>query len=188
MDNNDEALNFAQRDLLLSVISIFILIIAVFAVLINDPMKKDASINPPGDLIVSVFWPEDYNDVDLWLSAPNEKPVFYANKAGTTWNLLRDDLGKTNDILDLNYENGFSRGAPQGRYTINVFCFSCAYVPVDVIVKIEQRVAGTIINVAERKVTLKYSGDWETAFNFDIVDDKGTIKNINQVQRELSKP
>jgi hypothetical protein len=56
-------------------------------------------------------------DVDLWVEAPGDRPVGYSNKSGQIFSLLRDDLGKSQDITDFNYEIAYSRGMPAGGMT-----------------------------------------------------------------------
>lgn len=184
MDSED-AINMAFRDLLFNIIGVFAMLLMVVMININDP-QNDKSADQPGQFIVTIVWPEGANDVDLWLGAPGqETPVFYKNKSGKIWNLLRDDLGMTNDLLPYNYENGYSRGTPEGEYTVNIFCYSCDN-PVDVVVKIEQNKSGKIEDVAARSITLTGNGDWKTAFNFH-VNKYGNVTRVNQVQKDLTK-
>jgi hypothetical protein len=39
------------------------------------------------------------------------------------FNLLRDDLGKAQDLTDNNYEVACSRGLPPGEYVVNVHMY-----------------------------------------------------------------
>lgn len=182
--NRSEGVSLAFRDLLLGVIGLFVMIIVALSLWVNEPQEKQDNQKPPGDLIVSTFWPEGNIDVDLWLTAPGEaKPVGFSNLQGTVWNLLRDDRGTDNDLLPLNYENAYSRGAPSGNYSIMVYCFNC-YSPVDVIVKLEQRQGNSVISIVEKKIHLKGRNDWKTFVNFTI-NEKGEIKNINYEQKSL---
>lgn len=105
---------------------LFIMLL-VMLMLINPPTKTDAITQPPGNMIVSISWPDGPTDVDLWVRGPGEtRAVGYSNRGGPLFNLLRDDLGTANDSLSANYENAYSRGLPAGRYVINVHCFTCA--------------------------------------------------------------
>lgn len=179
---NDDAINFAQRDLFLTIIGIFVAIIAVLALMVNEP-TKDESV-PPGSLIVTMFWPEGATDVDLWLMGPGEtKPIGFNNKSGKVWNLLRDDLGTTNDVLPLNYENAFSRGAPEGKYSIEVFCYNCSG-DVPVSIKLEKSFERSTITIQEEVIVLHFKGDRRTFLNFTI-DKNGMVIAMDRVQKAL---
>lgn len=116
--------------------ALFFLIIALLAQ-INPP--TDPQIKPAGNLVASAAWPSGAIDVDLWLGAPGDSGVGFSRKSGKVWSLLRDDLGTSNDATDLNYETAFTRGLPDGEYSVNVRCYGCAGkvpVPVDVEVRL----------------------------------------------------
>src|SRR4030095_6206258 len=38
-------------------------------------------------------------------------------------NLLRDDLGRAQDMTDYNYEVAYSRGTPAGEYVVNIHMY-----------------------------------------------------------------
>lgn len=181
---NDSA-SVVFRDMLFGALAA---IIVVLIFLINPPDRKNEA-ELPGNLVVSIFWPEGSIDVDLWLTAPGEPaPVGFSNKDGRVWNLLRDDLGLTADLVPLNFENAYSRGMPVGRYTVNVFCFRCTVGPFDVIVKIERKKEdGSLVIVKEGTITLSYTREEKTFLNFN-VNGEGKIVNLNQVQRKLFLP
>jgi len=92
---------------------------------INPPASADPNIPPPGNIAVLACWPEGAIDVDLWLGAPNDKPVGYSRKSGKVWSLLRDDLGTALDETPINCESAFARATPAGEYVANVHCYSC---------------------------------------------------------------
>ena len=104
--------------------------------LINPPAKED-NTEPPGNVIASIVWPEGNNDVDMWLTGPQElNPVGYSNKSGLLWNLLRDDVGDGVDATPLNYENAYTRGILEGEYIVNVHCYRCSKFPIPVTLEI----------------------------------------------------
>ena len=71
-----------------------------------------------------MHWPNNMPyDVDLWVQAPREVPVGFWNLGGTTFNLLRDDLGGEGDATNENYEISYSRGIPPGEYVVNVHMY-----------------------------------------------------------------
>lgn len=182
-----EGVSIAYRDLLLGVVGLFTMIIMALSLWVNEPeTKNNDGITSPGDFIVSTFWDQGPIDVDLWLTAPGEtKPVGFSNLQGVVWNLLRDDRGTDYDLLPMNFENAFSRGKPEGKYSVLVYCFNCSG-KVDVIVKIERRDDNRINTVFEDKITLNGKNDWRTVLNF-FVDSEGNIYDMNKLQENILK-
>lgn len=123
-----------------------------------NPPAADGEIDPPGSISAMIIWPEGNIDVDLWVDAPGEPvPVGYSNKGGLLWNLLRDDLGNQPDALSLNFENAFTRGQIPGDYRVNVHCYRCPTLPVEVELEVtamsaegKQSVIGTSTIVLRR--------------------------------------
>ncbi len=128
-------------DLQQSFILVLIVLLALIFQLVSLKKVEEQAINSPGDVIVQLYWENgSKTDMDLWVEAPGDKPVGYSNKSGTFFNLLRDDLGSSNDITGLNEEVAFSRGLPDGEYTINVHSYSpSGQYPVRAMVKVMVR-------------------------------------------------
>jgi len=104
----------------------FVLMTIMMMTVMNPPAKSSETdgAKPPGNVIVEIQWPDKLDaDVDLWVQAPGDVPVGYSNKSGRVFNLLRDDLGKAQDMTDLNYEIAYSRGTPAGEYIVNVHIY-----------------------------------------------------------------
>lgn len=184
--NDEDGVSIAFRDLLMGTLGLCMALIMVLTLWINDPSAKtESQIAAPGQLIVSVFWPEGPTDVDIWLSSPGDsEPVGYSRKSGKVWNLLRDDRGTIDDMLPSNYENAYSRGLPAGDYSANLFCFSCPSVPVTVTILLEKTTKiGTEI-LRKEKITLEFQGQQKTIWNFKVAED-GTVFGYNQVQKDL---
>jgi len=152
--------------------------------LINPPTKSDAITTPPGNLMVSIAWPDGPVDVDLWVRGPGEEnAVGYSNRGGTLFNLLRDDLGTANDAMPMNYENAYSRGVPSGRYVINVHCFTCAgEVPVSIEVMIT--LSGGPPNLLFRGVVVLRPSQERTAIQFRL-NENGGVYAVNNVFEPL---
>jgi len=138
---------------------------------INPPTESD-TISPPGNLIITVSWPPSDYDVDLWVKGPGEmRPVGYSNQSGKLFNLLRDDLGRPDE--ELNFENAFSRGLPDGEYIINLHCYKCYGIskakplPVRVDVRLK-RDGWSARPLAQTTVTLTAQGEERTAMRFFI--------------------
>lgn len=160
------------------------LLLLVMLLLINPPTKSDAITTPPGNMIVSIAWPEGSTDVDLWVLGPGDgKAVGYSNRGGALFNLLRDDLGTANDPMPTNFENAYSRGLPAGRYVVNVHCFTCVGV---IPVTIEVRMAsdnGPPFLVFRGAVDLR-PGQERTAIQFRLDGDRN-VYGANSVFEPL---
>lgn len=148
----------------------------------NQSEKKD--ITAPGSLIVEVLWPiENDADVDTWViaPAPGGNPVGYSNKSGPIFNLLRDDLGNTNDVTNLNYENVYSRGIPDGWYLINLHLYSVSGGGLPIIVKVVVSIKtnGLTKQVLVTDIILDTVKEEVTAFNFKIEDRKIIKSSVN---------
>lgn len=146
--------------------------------LINDPTVPKDDIKPPGAMAVTISWKEGPIDVDLWLVSPldEKKPVGYSHKSGVVWNLLRDDVGRIEDVSPLNFENAYARGMPPGRWVINIHCYSCPtdQFPIDVQVELGYSVDGNYRKLPNKTVTLNSQREEKTVMTFLVTED-GTI-------------
>jgi hypothetical protein len=171
----------------------FILMTVLMLSVVNPPAKsaETAGDKAPGNVIVEAQWGDSLDaDVDLWVQAPGDKPVGYSNKSGAIFNLLRDDLGKADDITDHNYEVAYSRGMPAGEYVANVHMYRGIGVTYPVTVKVVARVqAGSdqsARQILSATVQLRHENDQVTAFRFRL-DDHGQLVagSVNSVYKEL---
>ena len=143
-------------------------------------------------MIVEVQWPDDLDaDVDLWLQAPGDSPVGYSNKSGRVFNLLRDDLGKAQDMTNVNYEIAYSRGLPPGEYVVNVHMYRGVGVAFPIPVKINVRVnrdAGktTTIPLHTTEVALRKPNQEVTAVRFRLESDGELVPgSLNSLPKGL---
>lgn len=178
------------RDLLLLVLNVLVLCIAL---MISKQTSQDSGQAPSaGQLAVVATWPEGDKDVDVWLDAPGEPaPVGFSNPNGKVWNLLRDDLGTTNDYLPTNFENAFTRGVPAGLYTINIKCYRCVSFPVPVTVELSEQSDGYTHSMEKLFTTtllLIVDKQERTVFQFTVGSD-GRIRreSLNRSFRPLSR-
>lgn len=150
----------------------------VFAVLLSQLKAEQTRTDdaPPGQLSVEIRWPDDLDtDVDLWLRTPGDRPVGYSRKNGTGADLLRDDLGRANDSLGLNYENIFTRGLPDGEYVVNLHLYSdhTGRLPVPVLIQVSRYTAGSPrISVWSGEAVLTRLGEEITVLRL-VVTDRG---------------
>jgi hypothetical protein len=171
-----------MRDMALNLALIFIVLFLVHAAAYTDVAKKKASteakeafVKMPGNLMIWIRWPDYVDvDVDLWARAPGDQPIGYSNRAGRTFNLLRDDRGMVGDSTPLNYEVMFGRDMPDGRYTVNVHLYrngsALTSVPVDVDISINHGSSADLIT--KRTVVLTKVGEEITVANFTLLKGK----------------
>ncbi len=195
-ENDDSGTTF--RDVIFIMMIVFIILFLIAAMHINSPveLEKEEMIEPPGNVIVNIFWEDGLNiDVDLWVLGPeDDRPVGYSNRAGGTFNLLRDDLGSINDITERNFENAYTRGLPKGEYIINVHMFANKEreknwpVNVEVVVTVMEtsQDKSSANEVAVAMIPLSRNGEELTAVRFKIDKNHKVIQeSINQVQKKL---
>lgn len=168
---------FAWNDLLLSLLAC--LLVAAFLISVQQkqetPKETDRSA---GNVSVFIFWPEGDTDIDTHLRSPDGEHVFFSHRAGHIWNLLRDDLGNTNDATLRNFENAYARGLPPGEYIVNVHCFrNNAKFPVKI--DGELRIQGDLDKTSavtfNAHATLDRVGDEATLFRFSIDNDGNLV-------------
>lgn len=180
------------RDVIFLALAGFIVIVLALLAHLNPPGKQDeAEAPPPGQLTVEARWPDEVNaDVDLWVQAPGDMPVGYSNKGGKIFNLLRDDLGRHMDLMEINFETSYTRGLPAGEYTVNLHLYrnpSASYpVPVSVRVSAKPDPKVAAKELLFSKVELRREGEEKTVFRFQI-DKKGALVkgSVNSIFRPL---
>ncbi len=169
-----------KRLALVAFIDVLFLVVYIFFLMPHSPADALADeMVPPGSVVVIAEWTPGLDvDVDLWVQAPDDKPVGYSNKGGVYFNLLRDDLGNYNDITPLNIEYSFSRGQPVGEYVVNVHLFSskgaAAKVPVHVEILIRLRNGNSVV-IFRRDVVLTYQGQEMTVQRFTLDLDSNIV-------------
>ena len=171
----------------------FILMAFMMMALINPPKPTETTAGTPlvGTMLVEILWADKIDvDIDLWVQAPGDKIIGYSNKGGVIFNLLRDDLGRPGDTLDLNYEVAYTRGLPEGEYVINVHLYrlNAVTLPLDVKAKITVQDPQTKLSreIAQKTITLTKPGQELTVFRFRM-DSKGNLVagTMNDIQKPL---
>lgn len=178
------------RDTIMLALAGFVSLVVLLLPFINPPAETESTkSNPPGNVIIEVFWPEDRDvDVDLWVQAPEDIPVGYSNRGGLFFNLLRDDLGIYKDPTPINYEVAYSRGINPGEHIVNLHLYRedlAAFQP------FEAQVVVTVVNpdtkirqqILESKVLLDEIGKELTIFRFEL-DETGNL-NKNTINNEF---
>lgn len=166
--------NILFRDLYGITVVLFIGLVAILAALADEPVQADAEIKVPGSVMATIAWPQGNTDIDLWMTGPGEPvPVGYSNKGGVLWNLLRDDLGNAPDYTPFNFENAFTRGMPAGEYRVNVHCFRCPELPIEVTLEVAKRdnVEDSVGVMATSTITLNREKEEKTGLAFELDGD-----------------
>jgi len=159
----------------------FVLMTILMMTVMNPPAKASETdgVTAPGNVTVEMQWPDKLDaDVDLWVQAPGDVPVGYSNKSGKVFNLLRDDLGKAQDMTDYNYEVAYSRGDPAGEYIVNAHMYrgvNVSYpVPVKITVNVKRDSSKSATPVATTTVELRKPNQELTALRFRL-DSNGQL-------------
>ena len=159
----------------------FVLMTILMMTAMNPPAKASETdgVNAPGNVTVEMQWPDKLDaDVDLWVRAPGDVPVGYSNKSGKVFNLLRDDLGKAQDMTDFYHEVAYTRGAPAGEYIVNAHMYrgvNVTYpVPVKITVNVKRDSSKTATPVATTTVELRKANQELTALRFRL-DSNGQL-------------
>lgn len=176
-DGEDDGTVF--RDLVMLTLLGFVTMVVLMLPHLAPPTQGEETIASPGNLIVEARWPDDVDvDVDLWVKAPNDRPVGFSNSSGVVFDLLRDDLGFERDDTGLNYEFAFSRGAPAGEYVVNIHLYSnrvlAATVPVDVRVGLSREADTKPRSVTSKRLILNHAGHEVTVVRFTL-DESGRL-------------
>lgn len=147
--------NLAIRDTLYNIIGGLIVVLFFMFFLVRPLVPEDAeAAQAPGNLMVSIAWPEGNTDIDLWVKTPrDDKAVGYSRRAGLVANLLRDDLGTDGDLAPFNKEDAYTRGLPDGEYVVNAHSYR-ADKPITVSVEIAIANGGTTRLVFKSSVDL----------------------------------
>jgi len=171
----------------------FILMTVLMMSVVNPPAKSAETTGEPspGSIIIEAQWPDALDaDVDLWVAAPGDRPVGYSNKSGAVSNLLRDDLGKSQDMTDYNYEVAYSRGMPAGEYVANVHMYRGVNLTYPVSIKLAAMLKAkpndTARQLAAATVLLRHGNDQVTAFRFKLDRDGNLVPgSLTTVYKEL---
>jgi hypothetical protein len=178
------------RDVIFLALTGFVAIVLLLLPHLNPPAKAEEEAPSPGNVIVEIRWPDEVNaDVDLWVEAPGDVPVGYSNKGGTIFNLLRDDLGLHADFSEMNYEVSYSRGIPEGEYTVNLHLYRDLSgklpITVSVVVSVKPSPEQAAKQVLATKIPLMIEGEEVTAFRFSL---DGKARVVTGSVNDLPKP
>jgi len=176
---DDDQSDTVFRDLIMLTLAGFVVMVFLLLPHINPKAQASGEIKSPGNVVIEARWPDEMDvDIDLWVQGPSDIPVGYSNQSATLFNLLRDDLGRINDLSALNYEVAYSRGIPEGEYIVNLHFYSnrdgTYPVPVEVTVSFKASGHESAKRQLIRTIDLSKRGTEATIFRFK-VDDEGKL-------------
>lgn len=180
------------RDAIMASLGIMAAVVVFLLPHINEPKENEAEARSRGNVRVEIYWPNEINaDVDLWSKAPGDNPVGYSNKNGRVFNLVRDDLGTYSDISGQNFEVSFSRGIPDGDWTINIHLYRNESgnppVPVTIILTIQENdtvnAKGSPAKILHKTEQLTAIGQELTLVRFSTHNKKLVDGSINFVPK-----
>lgn len=181
------------RDMISLLLLGFVLMFFILIVFINPGKKQseeDSTIKSPGSISVFLVWENSKDvDLDLWAKPPDDFPIGYRNRENKSCNLLRDDLGKTNDLFTENFENIYCRDLIPGEYIFNIHFYGLKDNSSFINYKIEVRLVSSgkdkptlnkILLYKEDKFETSEKGSERTIIRFTI-NEKGEVddKSIN---------
>ena len=190
-DDEDGGSTVFRDVIMLALVGFVALVILMLPHIQPKGARATAEAIPPGNVIVEVRWPDELDaDVDLWVQAPGDVPVGYANKGGAVFNLLRDDLGNRADATGLNYETSYSRGILPGEYTVNLHLYRNSAqtypVPVTVVTSVKSEAENSTKQLLASKVELIREGEEMTVYRFQLTEVGGLVGgSVHSLFKEL---
>lgn len=170
---------------------LFIMLFGIIILFFNSIPKKPVENNPierQVEYMITIEWDKMLaDDVDLFLYTADGQGLSFKNKEVGVYNLERDDMGESTDIVTdingnasiarINEETITFRGWTSGRYTFSVFMYTMTSKhPVEVRIKAYRMNPFDIF--IDRTVTLTRDGEEITGGTFTL-DQKGNIQDLN---------
>lgn len=165
------------------------------SILFMNPIAKLGNVNYKAEYIITVTWPDDQpDDIDVWMSDPNQNVLSYRERDVGWLQLDRDDQGDLNDTIEvngvkmiypINQEVVSIRGIVSGEYILNIQLYKhLTKKPVTATIKIE-KVNPSLKLVYVDKVTLNKEDDEKTVLRFTL-DTAGKIVDINHLDKKFT--
>ncbi len=164
-------------------LDVLLIVVLILLPLVNPP-EPEGEIESLGEISIEIRWPDHaYCDVDLWVRAPGERSVGYANSRSNVLSLLRDDLGNTSDLSGLNMEHVFSRGAVNGEYIVNVHMYRIrdCQPPIIVDYAVTRKDGKNHFIIDRGRASLNRQGEEITLVRFSMADGRVDRNSINKL-------
>jgi len=186
-------------DLLFNLLCCFVILFSLSFILINKEKKEDSSVKSKAELLITMTWDDELNDdIDLYTEDPLGHLVCFLRRDDGFLHLDRDDLGHTNDRIQLpngefkeikiNQEIITVRGIIEGEYCVNAFLYSKrspAHDITKVKIKLED-INPTVKLITEEEKEYHQNGQEYTFFRFTL-DKEGAVVNVNNLEKSLTK-
>lgn len=182
MDEFEATEGTVWRDVILLVLLGMVAVVILLISWINPESREEAK--SPGLMVITMTWPDELDvDVDLWVQAPGDQPVGYSAKNGTVFDLLRDDLGHSNDPSGINAEMVASRGLPDGEYIVNVHLYSnrAEVYPVRVYVDVRIKGKASMRSIIGKAVFLRHKAQEITVARWNMADKALVNSSVHDI-------
>ncbi len=182
--------NLAFIDILFQFLTALSVLLWLAVLLINDPGKKE--VDTIADMLITVHWPSALgNDIDIWVMDPIGNMVGYkgVNRDAGFMSLERDDLGDSNDTLDVGGQkfrvNENSEVVPirkmiPGEYHVSIHYYSNKVPTLVTPVTVKLIKVNPIFKIVYIKKALLESVNDESAFFRFTIDDKGKLLRVEE--------
>ncbi len=182
--------NLAFIDILFQFLTALSVLLWLAVLLINDPGKKE--VDTIADMLITVNWPNSIgNDIDIWVMDPIGNMVGYkgVNRDAGFMSLERDDLGDSNDTLDVgglkfrvneNSEVVPIRKMIPGEYHVSIHYYSNKVSTLITPVTVKLIKVNPIFKIVYIKKALVENVNDESAFFRFTIDDKGKVLRVEE--------
>ena len=191
--SNEVSNGDAFTDLLFNALLGFAFMFFISFALIQKP-QDGGKIDSKAEFIISAEWEEYHpDDIDLIVEDPQGNIVYFQRQQAGLMHVDRDDRGTLADRIMIdgvevenpaNQEVVTIRGYMEGEYVVNLLYYKSNFIaPLKVKVKVE-KINPRLEVVYFNDFFLKKIGDEITAVRF-ILDDKGNVLDLNQLQKPI---
>jgi hypothetical protein len=186
-----KSLSVSYIDFLWALCGVFLLLFLISDVQVE---KAKGNIIDPAQFLVEMTWTDDSpNDIDLWMSNPNNDIVYYHTREIGGMTLDTDNLGRNNTFTDpagnliVNHtrrEVASIRAVMAGTYTVNVMLFDKVTKGSET-VKIRVFKLNPYKDIIEKVVVLETVKQESTILQFDVDKDGNFISKSEAEQISL---
>lgn len=161
---------------------LFAFFVVVFAIAFQVQTKNEGNIIDPSQFLITIEWTDgSSNDIDLIVSNPNDKIVWYNAKSIDGMSLDRDDRGMGGINDPLRREVVSIRTIESGTYSVNILYFGTITNQPEP-VKIRVLKLNPYVEICNCTYTLKSVKEERTIVSFTI-NSKGELIDINKVDQ-----
>lgn len=173
-------------DYFVFLLTVFVALFGMSFLLINEESRK-GNVTEKAEFIIEMTWKDgSENDIDLWVSGPEDNIVFFGHKDGKFIVLDRDDVGLNNSMVTANgvifnptrKEVATIRKILPGRYTVNVMMFRNRDGQTER-PKVTVRKLNPYGDIIEKTVELTTDGEEQTIISFDL-NENGKVTNLDE--------